>query len=157
VGGIPSELYSLSKLEHMSVHENPGMNGTISPLISKLSELTILDLGNTGIGGPIPDTMFSLTDLDTMNLESAAFSGTIPEAFRRLNASLMSLLLNDNNFTGRVPVAFDYLTALREFTSVATSLLRESFVTLRTFFSFFRRVADPRKSVDRQHFGCCLR
>ena len=83
------------------------MNGTISPLISQLSDLTILYLGFTGIGGAIPDAMFSLTDLAEMNLESANFTGTIPEAFRRLNASLMDLFLNDISFNGKVPEAFE--------------------------------------------------
>jgi hypothetical protein len=114
-GAIPTELYSLSMLEHISVYDNAGMNGTISPLISKWSDLTILDLGFTGIGGPIPNGMFSLTVLDRMNLGNAAFSGTIPEAFAQLNTSLTKLLLNDNNFTGSVPEAFDRLTALGEF------------------------------------------
>jgi hypothetical protein len=158
VGAIPDELYSLSKLETMSIKENPGMNGTISPLIAQLSDLTSLYFGFTGIGGTIPDAMFSLTDLAEINFESAAFSGTIPEAFRRLNASLMDLFLNDNNFTGQVPEAFNHLTALGEFVSGRIIMLGACFLILKALFcSFFRNIADPRKSVDRQHLGCCLR
>jgi hypothetical protein len=127
-GAIPDELYSLSKLESMLINLNPGVSGTISPLISKLSHLRMLNLGLTGIGGPIPDGMFSLTDLGTMNLESAAFSGTIPESFGLLNFTLRDLLLRHNNFTGRVPDAFDHLTALGEFVPGGVLLLPESFV-----------------------------
>lgn len=112
VGTIPDELFSLDKLSTISIRENEGINGTINPLIAQLPGLNVLQLGFTGLGGPIPEEMFVLTDLSEMNLEGAAFSGTIPESFRRLNASLMDLFLNDNSFTGSVPEAFDYLTAL---------------------------------------------
>jgi len=112
VGTIPDDIYSLTKITSLQLHENQGINGTISPLISKLSLLTTLQLGFTGLGGEIPTEMFVLTDLSEMNLENAQFSGTIPELFKNLNASLMDLLLNNNRFTGSVPVAFDYLTAL---------------------------------------------
>lgn len=112
VGTIPNELYSLTKLTTLSIRENEGVNGTISPSISQLTALGVLQLGFTGLGGAIPEEMFVLTDLSEMNLEGAAFSGTIPESFKRLNASLMDLFLNDNEFTGSVPVAFDFLTAL---------------------------------------------
>ena len=112
VGTIPSQLYSLTKLSTVSLRENEGIDGTISTLISQLTALGVLQLGFTGLGGPIPEEMFVLTDLSEMNLEGASFSGTIPESFKRLNASLMDLFLNDNEFTGSVPVAFDFLTAL---------------------------------------------
>jgi hypothetical protein len=46
---------------------------------------------------------------------TANFTGTIPEKFALLNVSLMDLFLNDNEFTGPVPVAFDHLTALGKF------------------------------------------
>jgi hypothetical protein len=72
----------------------------------------MLQLGFTGLGGAIPDEMFVLTDLSEMNLEGALFSGTLSENFRMLNASLMDLSLNNNQFTGPIPEAFDYLTAL---------------------------------------------
>jgi Leucine rich repeat len=112
VGPIPDELYSLTKLTSLSIRENDGVNGTISPLVSQLTALTALQLGFTGLGGAIPEEMFVLTNLSEMNLEGASFSGTIPESFRRLNSSLMDLFLNDNEFTGSVPEAFDHLTAL---------------------------------------------
>ena len=122
VGTIPSQLYSLSKLGTVSIQENSGMNGTISPLISQLADLSVLHLGFTDIGGLIPDELFSLTKLSDISFESAKFSGTIPESFRRLNASLMSLFLNDNNFTGKVPEAFDHLTALGKSTLETTAI-----------------------------------
>ena len=112
VGEIPDELFSLTRLTTVQVRENDEINGTINPLISRLSSLTTLQLGFTGLGGGIPDEMFLLTALSEMNLEGAQFSGTIPELFKNLNASLMDLFLNDNQFTGAVPKAFDHLTAL---------------------------------------------
>ena len=115
VGTVPDELFSLTKLQTMSIRENQAINGTINPLISKLTGLKILQLGITGLGGTIPSEMFVLTDLTEMNLEGAQFSGTIPEDFKLLNASLMDLFLNNNKFTGSVPAAFDHLTALGKF------------------------------------------
>ena len=111
-GTIPTELYGLTKLNTISLRENDAITGTISTLISQLTSLSVLQLGFTGLDGPIPEEMFVLTDLAELNLEGAGFSGPIPESFKRLNASLMDLFLNDNQFTGSVPVAFDYLTAL---------------------------------------------
>ena len=112
VGEIPDELFALTKLTTLQVCENTGINGTISPLISQLSDLSTLQLGFTGLGGSIPDEVFLLTRLSEMNLEGSQFSGTIPELFKNLNYTLMDLFLNDNKFTGSVPVAFDHLTAL---------------------------------------------
>jgi len=115
-GSIPDELFSLTKLQTLSVRENKEINGTINPLVAQLTDLKILQVGFTGMGGPIPPQMFALTDLAEMNLEGAQFSGTIPEDFKLLNASLMDLYLNDNQFTGPVPLAFDALTALGNYT-----------------------------------------
>lgn len=112
VGEIPEELFGLTKLTTVQLRENEGINGTISPLISQLSDLSTLQLGFTGLGGTIPNEVFQLTSLSEMNLENAQFAGTIPELFKNLNATLMDLFLNDNQFTGSVPVAFDVLTAL---------------------------------------------
>lgn len=112
IGTIPDELYSLAKLTKLSLLGNDGINGTISPLIGQLTALGFLELGITGLGGPIPEEMFLLTGLREMLFEEASFSGTIPESFHRLNATLTYLHLNDNQFTGSVPVAFDHLTML---------------------------------------------
>ena len=112
VGEIPEELFGLTKLTTVNLRENAGISGTISPRVSQLSDLSILQLGFTGLGGAIPDEMFLLTKLSEMNLENAQFAGTIPELFKNLNSTLMDLFLNDNSFTGSVPVAFDHLTAL---------------------------------------------
>lgn len=75
------------------------------------------------MGGTLPEHLFDLIELSEMNLEHAQFSGTIPEEIRLLNHTLMDLFLNDNGFTGSVPQAFVFLTALGTYCSRAANIV----------------------------------
>ena len=114
-GTIPTEIGLLTKLTTLMLEGNTGVTGTIPSEIGALTALSELQLGMTGMGGTLPEELFQLKELSELNLQKASFSGTIPESIRMLNSTLMDLYLNDNLFSGSVPEAFDYLTALGKF------------------------------------------
>jgi Leucine-rich repeat (LRR) protein len=156
-GSVPEEIFGLNGLTSLSVGENERIDGTISTLIAQLTDLNSLQLGFTGLGGTLPEVMFALTKLSLLNLEGASFSGTIPETISLLNASLMDLFLNDNEFTGSVPVAFDYLTALGE--SRLTMKVNETPLCTKSISPRLlvnRNSSNSRQSTNRKYLCRCL-
>lgn len=90
---------------------NKDVNGTVSPLIGCLSNLTNLDLGLNLFRGEIPTTLGNLKQLNTLRLDENDFSGTIPETLGDL-LSLEYLIMYANNFSGNVPAALGNLVNL---------------------------------------------
>ncbi|CAK9143649.1 unnamed protein product [Ilex paraguariensis] len=87
-----------------------GYSGTLSPLISKLTQLTILDLSDNNFHGPIP-SLSSLTNLQFLSLRSNSFSGAVPPSITTLK-SLQFLDLAYNSLTGSLPNSMNSLTSL---------------------------------------------
>ncbi|RDX63875.1 Polygalacturonase inhibitor 1, partial [Mucuna pruriens] len=89
-----------------------GYSGTLTPLISQLTQLATLDLTENNFFGPIPSSISSLTNLQTLTLRSNSFSGPIPPSITTLK-SLQYLDLSHNSLSGYLPNTMNSLTALR--------------------------------------------
>ncbi|TKY50963.1 Polygalacturonase inhibitor 1 [Spatholobus suberectus] len=87
-------------------------SGTLTPLISQLTQLTTLDLSENNFFGPIPSSISSLSNLQTLTLRSNSFSGPIPPSITTLK-SLQSLDLSHNYLSGYLPNSVSSLTTLR--------------------------------------------
>ncbi|KAK7817056.1 putative lrr receptor-like serine/threonine-protein kinase [Quercus suber] len=77
-----------------------GYSGTLSPLISQLSQLTYLDFSDNSFFGPIPSSISSLSNLQTLSLSDPTRS--LITLFLVLK-SLDSLGLPHNSLTGFLP------------------------------------------------------
>ena len=77
-----------------------------------MTNLRVLNLGNSSMFGNIPIEIFRLPVLSQLDLSNANFDGELSEDFRLLNETLMELRLDGNNFSGDIPGAFDDLKIL---------------------------------------------
>ncbi|KAF8404962.1 hypothetical protein HHK36_009857 [Tetracentron sinense] len=89
-----------------------GYSGTLSPLLSKLTQLTHLDLSDNSFYGPIPSSISSLANLETLSLRSNSFSGSLPPSLTTLK-SLTSLDISLNSLSGTLPTTLSALSSLR--------------------------------------------
>ncbi|PRP78257.1 putative leucine-rich repeat receptor-like protein kinase [Planoprotostelium fungivorum] len=78
------------------------LNGTLSPSIGDLVNLTSIDLGNNHLSGPIPDTIGQLVSLTRLDLYYNRLNGSIPDSIGNLT-SLQYLSLFYNQLTGPIP------------------------------------------------------
>ncbi|CAB9523060.1 leucine rich repeat [Seminavis robusta] len=114
-GTIPSAISQLTKLSVLDLGST-NLDGPLPKELFYLTDLSLLVVGNVGLSGTIPDAVANLTHLSELDLSFNAFEGTVPEEIEALNFTLMDLFLNNNEFTGSVPVAFNFLTALETLT-----------------------------------------
>ncbi|XP_059652935.1 leucine-rich repeat receptor-like serine/threonine-protein kinase At1g17230 [Cornus florida] len=89
-----------------------GYSGTLSPLISKLTQLTILDLADNNFYGPIPSSLSSLHSLQTLILRSNSFSNSVPPSIANLK-SLQSIDFSRNSLSGSLPNGMNFMISLR--------------------------------------------
>ena len=95
---------SVSGLDDFTMSEFT-MSGTLSPSLSNLSSLQLLDLNHfKDLTGRIPPEFGRLSRLTHLSLHSNNLSGSLPATFRFL-FRLEKLYLNDNYLTGRIPPA----------------------------------------------------
>ncbi|KAI3716018.1 hypothetical protein L6452_23057 [Arctium lappa] len=92
--------------------DGAGYAGTLSPLVSKLTQLITIDLSDNKFSGPIPTSLFSLPNLHTLILRSNSFSGTIPPAISNLG-SIQTLDISHNSLSGSLPYSLSSLTLTR--------------------------------------------
>ncbi|KAF2284159.1 hypothetical protein GH714_019641 [Hevea brasiliensis] len=78
-----------------------GLSGSVSPSIARLTALTDIWLGNNSLSGSIPD-LGSLKMLQTLHLENNQFTGEIPLSIGSIK-NLRELFLQNNNLTGQIP------------------------------------------------------
>ncbi|XP_038692312.1 LRR receptor-like serine/threonine-protein kinase EFR [Tripterygium wilfordii] len=88
-----------------------GYSGQLTPLVSQLSQLNILDLSENNFSGPIPLSISSLTNLQMLTLRSNSFSGLIPESLTQLK-SLDSIDFSHNFLSGNLPKNMNSLSSL---------------------------------------------
>ncbi|XP_042039448.1 leucine-rich repeat receptor-like serine/threonine/tyrosine-protein kinase SOBIR1 [Salvia splendens] len=81
------------------VFESQGLNGRISPAISKLTQLKQLSLSNNNLFDQIPSQIVDCINLEILDLRNNQFSGQIPAALSRL-IRLRVLDLSGNMFAG---------------------------------------------------------
>ncbi|KAK4437917.1 Calmodulin-binding receptor kinase CaMRLK [Sesamum alatum] len=82
--------------------DSQGYTGTLTPFISKLTQLITLDLGDNSFYGPIPSSISSLPNLRNLILRVNSFSGPLPPSIAAL-ASLETLDLSRNSLSGTLP------------------------------------------------------
>ncbi|KAI3496589.1 hypothetical protein L1887_38954 [Cichorium endivia] len=137
IGGLPGDIGQLPELQILALSYNPGLTGSLTPAIGKLSKLTNLqfwdyepkglnyDLGfrvlvGCSFSGPIPDTIGNLQQLVILSLNANRFTGSIPPSIGNLK-HLYWLDLTENQLTGSIPVSkgttpgLDMLTHAKHF------------------------------------------
>ncbi|XP_015573432.1 leucine-rich repeat receptor-like serine/threonine-protein kinase At2g14510 [Ricinus communis] len=78
-----------------------GLSGSLSPSIARMTALTNIWLGNNNLSGSLPD-LSSLKMLQTLHLENNQFTGEIPLSLGNIK-DLQELFLQNNNLTGQIP------------------------------------------------------
>lgn len=88
-----------------------GYAGTLSPLVSQLTQLITIDLSDNKFSGPIPNSVFFLPNLQTLMLGSNSFSGFIPPSISNLK-KLQTVDISRNSLSGSLPSTLTSLTEL---------------------------------------------
>ncbi|CAK9329757.1 unnamed protein product [Citrullus colocynthis] len=78
------------------------IRGIISPFLSNLSSLMILDLADNFFEGQIPEELGSLVNLQQLSLKGNLLTGKIPKELQNLN-KLEFLHLGSNKLQGEIP------------------------------------------------------
>ncbi|KAJ0010692.1 hypothetical protein Pint_33873 [Pistacia integerrima] len=89
-----------------------GYSGQLTPLISQLTQLLILDLADNNFFGPIPASISSLSNLQTLTLRSNSFSGSVPDSITKLK-KLDALDVSHNSLSGYLPKGSYLISSLR--------------------------------------------
>ncbi|KAK4789176.1 hypothetical protein SAY86_020495 [Trapa natans] len=89
-----------------------GYSGTLTPLISQLSQLNTLDLSDNAFYGPIPPSISALSGLQTLTLRTNSFSGSLPPFVASLR-NLESIDLSYNSLSGPLPKSLSSLSSLQ--------------------------------------------
>jgi Leucine-rich repeat (LRR) protein len=107
-GPIPESIGSLQQLVYLSLNSNR-LTGSIPPTIGNLTNLYWLDLADNQLTGTIPVSAGRSPGLDLLvNTRHFHFgrnrlSGPIPLALFSSSLTLLHLLLENNQLTGRIP------------------------------------------------------
>ena len=88
-----------------------GLRGTIPAEISKLTQLSVLNLAGNELSGPIPPEIGGMT-LSQLNLRMNHLMGRIPVEIGQVT-SLVELNLSRNDLNGKIPNELSNLTNLR--------------------------------------------
>ncbi|XP_010257114.1 PREDICTED: probable LRR receptor-like serine/threonine-protein kinase At3g47570 [Nelumbo nucifera] len=100
---------------------NLTLAGTITPLITNLSFLRLIDLQNNSFSGYLPTDLGKLFRLETLVLASNVIHGTIPSSLS-LCSKLRLLDLSDNQFHGSIPPELGMLSNLRDLSFAKNNL-----------------------------------
>ncbi|KAH7846373.1 hypothetical protein Vadar_013205 [Vaccinium darrowii] len=111
-GGIPGEIGTLSKLTHLDLSSNYGLQGVLPPTLGNLTQLVHLHLGYNNIKGPIPSSIGNLSALAYLYLYSNKLSGCIPQEIGNLK-NLVEMDLTSNSLNGSIPSSIGHLSSLR--------------------------------------------
>ena len=109
-GEIPLELGSLSSLETLFLYNN-SMTGEIPPELGDLRNLRDLRLANNSLTGEIPPELGDASNLEYLSLASNSLAGGIPPDLGDLSY-LEHLDLSDNSLTGEIPPELGSLSNL---------------------------------------------
>ncbi|CAN0878902.1 Leucine-rich repeat receptor-like protein kinase PEPR1 [Linum grandiflorum] len=92
--------------------DSVGYSGRLTPLISQLKSLIILDLAENSFSGEIPASISQLSSLQSLILRSNSFTGSVPVGLAGLKR-LESVDLSMNRLVGGLPEGMDSMTSLR--------------------------------------------
>ncbi len=76
---IPSELGNLESLKEFTLSGNDGFGGAIPTFITKLQNLTDLEMSRMGLSGRFPEDFFDLTNLRKVFIMGNDLTGPIPK------------------------------------------------------------------------------
>ncbi|XP_010442446.1 PREDICTED: probable leucine-rich repeat receptor-like protein kinase At5g49770 [Camelina sativa] len=117
-GQIPESIGSVEKLTTLSLNSNH-FSGTIPASIGRLSELYWFDITDNQIEGKIPvSDGISLPGLDMLHqakhfhFGNNKLSDSIPEKLFSSNMTLIHVLFDDNQFTGKIPDSLSLVKTL---------------------------------------------
>ncbi|XP_048492494.1 MDIS1-interacting receptor like kinase 2 [Beta vulgaris subsp. vulgaris] len=82
--------------------DSVGYSGSLTPYISQLTQLVLLDLGQNSFHGTIPSSLSSLSLLQSLSLSYNSFTGPLPSSIGNLK-SLQDLDLSNNLLSGSIP------------------------------------------------------
>ncbi|KAG6756165.1 hypothetical protein POTOM_039590 [Populus tomentosa] len=117
-GTIPREWASM-QLTSITLLVNR-LSGEIPKELGNITTLTYLSLEANQISGIIPPDLGKLINLQTLMLSSNRFTGNLPVSF----SGLINLtdLINDNNFSGTIPIFIQNWKKLERLEMHATGL-----------------------------------
>ena len=102
-GSIPPELGGLTNLTRLELDDNR-LTGAIPSSLGNLTNLTWLGLADNRLTGQIPSSISGLIHLTRLELDENDLTGVIPPSLGDLSALRYLRLMDDNRFTGCVPV-----------------------------------------------------
>ncbi|XP_058785407.1 probable LRR receptor-like serine/threonine-protein kinase At4g36180 [Vicia villosa] len=109
---IPNEIGGCSQLEVLQLQSNRLVGNVVPSVISHLSRLKELNLGNNGIKGEIPDEISKCSALNSLDLSGNHLTGNIPQSLSKLS-NLKALNLSSNQLTGEIPVDLSRISGLK--------------------------------------------
>ncbi|GKU86233.1 hypothetical protein SLEP1_g782 [Rubroshorea leprosula] len=111
-GPIPSSLDQLKNLKILDLSSN-FLNSTIPFGLGSCINLTFLALANNQLTGQLPLSFSNLLKISKLGLSDNFLYGQIPPSLIGNWTQLISLQLQNNNFTGKIPSEIGLLTKLR--------------------------------------------
>eukprot|EP00797_Seminavis_robusta_P029979 Sro614_g175760.1 LRR receptor-like serine threonine-protein kinase (346) ;mRNA; r:36496-37617 len=112
-GTFPMEISFLQSLRSISAYVNPKLRGSIPTEIGVLTNLEFIALPYCSHTGTLPTELGLLTKIHFLVVSANAFTCSIPSELGLLNASLRTLMLDQNMFTGTSPEELYNITYLR--------------------------------------------
>lgn len=94
-GTMPSEIYSLTRLQSLNLSHNQ-LLGMIPQEIGNLTQLESIDLSSNQLLGEIPQSMSALSFLGVLNLSFNNFMGKIPSGTQLQGFTNLSYMGNPN-------------------------------------------------------------
>ncbi|KAK6263813.1 hypothetical protein SCA6_019247 [Theobroma cacao] len=102
VGKISPFISNLTGLRVLNLFENHFF-GTIPPQLSSLQHLRTLILDSNNLNGPIPNSFALLTNLTLFSVQNNSLTGPLPPSFFSNWTQLKNIDLSFNFFTGQIP------------------------------------------------------
>ena len=118
VGTLPSELWNLSKIEHMNLSKNT--LGSFPEHIWTINSLKRLILVDSNMFGVLPGSMENMDMLEILNMQSNPLSGTL-DVLKNMDM-LQQLLASNTNISGELPVSLTINSQLQDIRLESTNI-----------------------------------
>ncbi|MBE7174444.1 MAG: T9SS type A sorting domain-containing protein [Williamsia sp.] len=111
-GKLPPSFLNLTALKKLNLRGNTALSIALSSNLSKLKNLSYLDLQSTNTTGAIPEQLTSLAKLEYLNLSSCFLTGSLPASIDKLQ-KLNTLILTLSGLGGTLPAGIGNLPSLQ--------------------------------------------